>query len=129
MRSCLAGSHARGVLQDGDFLLTVAGRAVSHFQAAEAAVAASGTGKAAQPSASAAAVSIPGVASSGDLGETTSEVGLPSSRVYCDSIAMTEWPLEWLQGFGSCHMLYMTLRSENWSRFNMAKQICLCSQW
>ena len=39
MRSCLAGSHARSVLQDGDFLLTVAGRPVSHFQAVEAAVA------------------------------------------------------------------------------------------
>lgn len=93
MRSCLAASHARSVLQDGDFLLTVAGRAVSHFQAVEAAIAASRTGKAAQLSASAAAVSIPGVASSGDLGEATSEVRLPSSWVCCNCTAMTCWPL------------------------------------
>ena len=47
MRSCLAGSHARSVLQDGDFLLTVAGRPVSHFQAVEAALACSAGGQAA----------------------------------------------------------------------------------
>lgn len=40
VRSCVAGSHAREVLRDGDMLLSVAGRPVSHFRAVEAAVAA-----------------------------------------------------------------------------------------
>ena len=71
VRSCLAGSHARSVLQDGDFLLTVAGRPVSHFQAVEAALACSAGGQAAARS------GLPGVASSGDLGEAASEVGIP----------------------------------------------------
>ena len=37
----MAGSAARAVLLDGDLLLSVAGRPVSHFRAVEAAVAAS----------------------------------------------------------------------------------------
>lgn len=41
MRSCLAASAARAVLKDGDLLLSVAGRPVSHFRAVEAAIAAS----------------------------------------------------------------------------------------
>ncbi|EIE24624.1 DegP-type protease [Coccomyxa subellipsoidea C-169] len=41
VRSCMASSAARAVLLDGDLLLSVAGRPVSHFRAVEAAVAAS----------------------------------------------------------------------------------------
>jgi hypothetical protein len=41
VRSCLAGSAARAALRDGDLLLSVAGRPVSHFRAVEAAVDAS----------------------------------------------------------------------------------------
>lgn len=41
VRSCVAGSAARAALHDGDLLLSVAGRPVSHFGAVEAAVAAS----------------------------------------------------------------------------------------
>ena len=40
VKSCIAGSHAREVLQDGDILLTVGGRPVTHFSAVDAAVAA-----------------------------------------------------------------------------------------
>ena len=70
MRSCLARSQARSVLKDGDFLLAVAGRPVSHFQAVEAAIACSA-------GAVAASAGMPGVASSDDLGEATSEVSIP----------------------------------------------------
>ena len=81
MRSCLAGSHARSVLQDGDFLLTVAGRPVSHFQAVEAALACSTSGQvAASLGAPAARSGLPGGASSGDLGEAASEVSVPGSE-------------------------------------------------
>ena len=81
VRSCLAGSHARSVLQDGDFLLTVAGRPVSHFQAVEAALACS-AGAQAAPSLKAptACSGLPGVTSSGDLGEAASEVSIPRSE-------------------------------------------------
>ena len=72
VRSCLAGSNARNVLKDGDFLLSVAGRAMSHFQALEAAVAGSRICKIAPIQT--ARSSMPGVASSSDLGETASEV-------------------------------------------------------
>lgn len=44
MRSCIAGSHARQVLRDGDLLLTVAGRPVTHFAAVEAAISAACSG-------------------------------------------------------------------------------------
>ena len=72
VRSCLAGSNARRVLKDGDSLLTVAGHAVSHFQAVEAAVARSRADRAApQP---AACSTVPPVASSGDFGDASSEV-------------------------------------------------------
>ena len=86
MRSCLAGSHARSVLQDSDFLLTVAGRPVSHFQAVEAALACSaGSQAAASPGAPAVCSGLPGVASSGDLGEAASEVSiLAPSAAYGD---------------------------------------------
>ena len=72
VRSCLAGSNARSVLRDGDILLTVAGRAVSHFQAVEAAVAGFRVDKAAPKPA--ARSSVPGVANSSDIGEAASEV-------------------------------------------------------
>ena len=74
VRSCLAGSNARDVLKDGDFLLSVAGRAVSHFQALEAAVAGSRIDKAAPIQTARSNQAMPGVASSSDLGETASEV-------------------------------------------------------
>ncbi len=78
VRSCLAGSNARSVLKDGDILLTVAGRAVSHFQAVEAAVAGSRVLKAAPTLA--ACSTMPGVASSSDIGDAASEVS--SCRTY-----------------------------------------------
>jgi hypothetical protein len=46
VKSCTAGSHARSVLRDGDILLTVAGRPVTHFAAVEAAVAAASSASA-----------------------------------------------------------------------------------
>lgn len=71
VRSCLAGSNARSVLKDGDILLTVAGHAVSHFQAVEAAVARSRADQAAPRPA--VCSTMPGMASSGDLGDANSE--------------------------------------------------------
>ena len=78
VRSCLAGSNARSVLKDGDILLTVAGRAVSHFQAVEAAVAGFRVDTAAPKPA--AGSTVLGVASSSDIGDAASEVS--SSRAH-----------------------------------------------
>ena len=38
VKCCAAGSHAREVLRDGDILLLVAGRPVTHFAAVDAAI-------------------------------------------------------------------------------------------
>ena len=83
VRSCVAGSAARAALHDGDLLLSVAGRPVSHFVAVEAAVAASFAQSPASPAAAApikSAVSpakAAGIAAaradSTDLGETASD--------------------------------------------------------